>query len=161
MGIDSTAPIRFPHTAQQYHREPLLETEMSHKTLYSHNSSLFSPVDLLQYTTQVYSLGSTVPLSLYGRSSVLFLHGEFHSYLLYDHSNKSYLEQVSASYYLPLWNYKCLENTHMHEVRHNLLNCFLKRSTIKILLVKGDLCPTSPEWLDTEQSLTDFITRSE
>lgn len=75
---------------------------MSHKTLYSHNSSLFSPVDLLQYTTQVYSLGSTVPLSLYGRSSVLFLHGEFHSYLLYDHSNKSYLEQVSASYYLPL-----------------------------------------------------------
>jgi len=49
----------------------------------------------------------------------------------------------------------------MHEVRQDLMKCFLKRSTIKILLVKGDLCPTSPEWLDTEQSLTDFITRSE
>lgn len=46
----------------------------------------------------------------------------------------------------------------MHKVRQDLMKCFLKRNTIKILLVKGNLCLASSEWLDTQQSLTDFIT---
>lgn len=48
----------------------------------------------------------------------------------------------------------------MHEVRQDLMKYFLKRNTIKILLVKGNLCLTSFPWLDTQQSLTDFITYS-
>lgn len=34
----------------------------------------------------------------------------------------------------------------MHEVRQDLMKYFLKRNTIKILLVKGNLCLTSSEW---------------
>lgn len=49
----------------------------------------------------------------------------------------------------------------MHEVRQDLMKYFLKRNTIKILLVKGNLRLTSSPWLDTQQSLTDFITCSE
>lgn len=49
----------------------------------------------------------------------------------------------------------------MHEVRQDLMKYLLKRNTIKILLVKGNLRLTSSPWLDTQQSLTDFITCSE
>lgn len=37
----------------------------------------------------------------------------------------------------------------MHEVRQDLMKDFLKRNTIKILLVKGNLCLTPSERLDT------------